>query len=235
MSYLLPLVNIHDKLTLHNCSYGMLHLSAVMSCLCTKAPRVVSPQSSLLNYLYLLHFHIMAVLKSNKQSKAYTKGRGQGGAGTFFLPLLNTRKGQASHIKSTEFGSQESLRGPAQRSHQRVWRLPPWWGFNQLCGPVWLWICHAETYGGMQTFIPPLPKYVCENSFQKIQFSSPLLSEWYHRGQKLVCCYCHPLRWQRGPGFFLNGCIHHPHWTFGLPLQNLRPWDSQSQSQPVLL
>lgn len=126
MSYLLPLVNIHDILMLHNRSYGMLRLSAVMSCLCTKAARVVSPQSSLLNYLYLLHFHIMAVLKSNKQSKAYNKGRGQEGAGTFFLPFLNTRKGQASHVKSTGFGSQESLRGPASRRHQSVWRLPPW-------------------------------------------------------------------------------------------------------------
>lgn len=138
-----------------------------MSRLCTEAPRVVSPQSSLLNYLYLLHFHIMAVSKSNKQSKAYNKGRGQEGAGTFFLPFLNSGKGRASHIKSTEFGSQESLRGLVRRRHQSVWRLPPWWGFKQLCVPVWLLICHIETYGGMQAFLPPRPKYVCENSLSE--------------------------------------------------------------------
>ena len=54
-----------------------------MSCLCTKAAKVVSLQSYLLNYLYLQHFHIMAVLKSNKQSKPYKKGRRLEGAGTF--------------------------------------------------------------------------------------------------------------------------------------------------------
>lgn len=99
MSYLLPLVNIHDILMLYNCSSGMLQLRAVMSCLRTKAARALSLQSYLLNYLYLLHFHIMAVLKSNKQSKAYNKGRGQEGAGTFFLPFLNTRRdGRANWI-----------------------------------------------------------------------------------------------------------------------------------------
>lgn len=85
-----------------------------MSCLCTKAAKVVSLQTYLLNYLYSQHFHIMAVLKSNKQSKPYNKGRRQEGAGTFPF-FFEHQKGEAGHRESAEFGSSKSLRGLAAR------------------------------------------------------------------------------------------------------------------------
>lgn len=204
---------------LHNCSYGMLRLGAIMSCLCTKAAKVVPLQSYLLNYLYLQHFHIMAVLKSNKQSKLYNKGRRQEGAGTFSF-LFWTPDRWGSHIKSADFGSSKSLRGLATRWHQSLWGCHRGGGLNKVCIPALLLICHIQIYKGMQTLFSPCTSLYLKIPNQKT-WPLPLLLK-----KKVLNCQndvnvntnavCHSCPPGCGQVCFYGAYFHCPH----LPLVN---------------
>lgn len=151
---------------LHNCSYGMLQLRAVMSCFCTEAAKVVSPQSYLLNYLYLQHFHIMAVLKSNKQSKPYNKGRRQEGAGTSSFIFNSRRDGQAmqSQLNAVPGEVPRVLQPGDIKGRDR--HLGE--GFTKLCIPALLLSRHTEIFTGMQTLFLPLVRLSLKIPNQKI-------------------------------------------------------------------
>lgn len=96
----------------------------------------------------------MAVLKSNKQSKPYNKGRKQEGAGTFSSLFLNTTRDREAMERQVNLVPRK-VSGALRPDDIKAFVIATLVRDYTSSLPALLLICHTQIYKGMQTLFFP--------------------------------------------------------------------------------